>query len=109
MTAAFRGPVDPSARQEWMRERRAIIWAHHPDRGGSAKDLTSHLEELNQRWGDPGRPGSPYAEVVAGGSSRWAPVRRIGSRATRAARTGTRTVRSAIPRGWPGSRRYIEL
>ncbi|SEB71744.1 hypothetical protein SAMN04489844_0911 [Nocardioides exalbidus] len=96
------GPVDPDLRGRWLRERRAVIRDHHPDRGGDAEAMRTRLEELDAR----------YARLEVPLDDRRPSVRRIGRVVTRVRRE-LRSVRRAgqarLPRGWPGSRRYFDL
>lgn len=68
--------------------RRALIKAHHPDRGGDPARFVELLAELD------GSPAPPPVEVVATRSRR------------RRRRQAVRALRQRLPRRVPGARRY---
>jgi hypothetical protein len=110
------GPADPTARAEWVRQRRRAAAAHHPDRGGEVDTYLSALAAVDAAFGlvdEPtGSAGSAGRPRRAGDSTSPAPevvVRRTwrGSRMrlTRRRRRLMRTVRTRLPRSFPGSGR----
>ncbi len=104
MTTRYSGPADPVLRQTWRSERRAVLLAHHPDRGGDAALLDSELRRVDERYRSEGPPGTTYAAP-----GRLQPLTRRLRRTARGVRRSTRAVRARLPPGWPGSRRYLDL
>lgn len=47
----YQGPVDSALREQWRRERRALVRRHHPDVGGDPEILQARLAALDQRFG----------------------------------------------------------
>lgn len=47
----YQGPVDSSLREQWRRERRALVRRHHPDVGGDPEVLQARLAALDHRFG----------------------------------------------------------
>jgi hypothetical protein len=125
---------------EYVRRRREVIRANHPDRGGSDEQLIAALRELDDQWERRGRvrrnvenvrlPGfipddvaqqaTDFAErtsdevlkraeslrakgAVIAHSPR---TRRFVRAAEKAAQNAERTVRSRLPKNFPGARRY---
>lgn len=115
MATGRAGPRDEAVRQQWRSARRAVLRAHHPDRGGDPDRMRSELDLVDRRFGV--RPGATTWDDVSSGASsvdlrppgRWQPVARGLRRARVAVRRGTRTARARLPSGWPGHRRYIDL
>lgn len=96
---------DDARHERWRRERRAVVRRHHPDVGGDPAVLQALLEDVDRRHGvAAASPDDPLPAV------RPTPrLRRLLRSARRTARHGTRTVRTRIPTGWPGRRRYLDL
>jgi hypothetical protein len=46
----FTGPADAALREQWRRERRALVRRHHPDAGGDAEQLQVRLAALDRRY-----------------------------------------------------------
>lgn len=44
------GPVDSALREQWRRERRALVRRHHPDVGGDPEVLQARLAALDHRF-----------------------------------------------------------
>lgn len=127
---------------EYVRARREIIRANHPDRGGSDEQLIMALRELDDQWErrirvrrnvesvrlpgfipeDVARQATDFAERTSDEVLRRAEdlrakgaviahspkTRQFIKAAERAARNAERTVRSRLPRNFPGARRYTE-
>lgn len=53
----YAGPADAALREQWRRERRALVRRHHPDAGGGAHDLQARMEALDRRYQFLERPG----------------------------------------------------
>ncbi|WP_043644310.1 hypothetical protein [Nocardioides alkalitolerans] len=89
-------------RAAYLRERRALVRTHHPDVGGDPAELQRRLALLDARYGVGPAPAAEQQQftVVPTG-----PVGRLRRRARRA----RRAVRARIPRGVPGSRRYVRV
>ncbi|RYB94567.1 hypothetical protein EUA93_09565 [Nocardioides oleivorans] len=101
-----RGPDDPVLRVQWLRERRAVIRDHHPDRGGDPEAMRSRLEELDARYA---RLESPLGDRRPSAGPRHRQAGRVARKVRRGLRTMRRAGQARIPRGWPGSRRYFDL
>ncbi|MEH3066577.1 MAG: hypothetical protein PGN15_00590 [Aeromicrobium erythreum] len=86
----FAGPADAALREQWRRDRRALVRRHHPDAGGDAEQLQERLAALDRRYVFLERTGRP-----AGPPTR-SPLTRIRSALRRPARRLRR-------------RRYIDL
>ena len=86
--------------------RRAVARQLHPDLGGDVHKYLAAMEQVDRQFGvavTPGAPGTPAATP---------PVlhRRFRLSGVRGeTRLAVRTVRAALPRRWPGSRRYGQL
>lgn len=93
--------------EQRRRERREIIRRHHPDHGGDAEVLVAELAALEAR--QQSRPGDVPTLDLDSTSSIPEPVRRGLRRASRSAHRAVRSVRAAVPRGWPGHRRYHDI
>lgn len=48
---AYPGPTDGALREQWRRERRALVRRHHPDVGGDPDVLQARLAALDHRFG----------------------------------------------------------
>ena len=86
--------------------RRAVARRLHPDVGGDVHEYLAAMEQVDRQFGA-GRPDQSLATHTPGPVvlHRSSPLSSAGKR-TRAA---MRTVQSALPNGWPGSRRYGRL
>ena len=119
---------------EYVRARREIIRANHPDRGGSDEQLMTALRELDDQWnavsvcgatlkasgtrlhrrcrrGPPARRTSDEvlrrAEIFGPElQSSFLPENKAVHRAAEAARSAGRN--GPLPRNFPGARRYTE-
>ncbi|HIW90956.1 MAG TPA: hypothetical protein H9870_04755 [Candidatus Corynebacterium avicola] len=125
---------------EYVRARREVIRANHPDRGGSDEQLITALRELDDQWErrlrvrrnvegvklpgfipeDVARQATEFAERTSDEVLRRADdlrakgsviahsprTRRFVKAAEKAARNAERSVRSHLPRNFPGARRY---
>lgn len=106
--------ADPSVRAEterlsqWRRERRRAARAHHPDVGGDLDEYLRVVGEIDARLGPAGRP-TAAAGVTTTVSGRRVSVRRRLRTVRRRTRGLSREVRSRLPRGVPGARRWSEL
>jgi hypothetical protein len=47
----YQGPTDGALREQWRRERRALVRRHHPDVGGDPEVLQARLAALDHRFG----------------------------------------------------------
>ncbi|GAB3659758.1 hypothetical protein GCM10027596_17550 [Nocardioides korecus] len=101
------GPVEPSLRQQWRADRRAVLLAHHPDRGGDPARMQDELARVDQRYAD--REVGAAAQVALDPPGPWQPVARGLRRARGAVRRSARGARARLPPGWPGHRRYLDL
>jgi len=70
--------------------RRAVIRANHPDVGGSPEQLTAELDKLERRY------RKPTTEILR-------------PRLTRRIARSARTIRTRLPRKFPGSKRYFSI
>ena len=114
MATGRAGPRDEAVRQQWRSARRAVLRAHHPDRGGDPDRMRSELDLVDQRFGvvagaTPPVGDTAHPQVDLRPPGRWQPVARGLRRAGVVVRRGTRTARARLPTGWPGHRRYIDL
>ncbi|GAB3249129.1 hypothetical protein GCM10027425_06010 [Alteromonas gracilis] len=104
MTSVSGGPPDPAARQQWRAARREAARRHHPDLGGDAEALQRALGEVDARFGvSAPRP----ARIVV--VRRTPLARRVLSAPARGLARGARLLQAALPRTWPGSRRYHDI
>jgi len=89
----------------WRAARRRAARNHHPDVGGTTEEYLAALAEVDARFGrrPDGRPGGPRVFVTT------TLRRRVLRVALRGARDASRAVRSRLPPGVPGSRRYGNL
>ena len=101
------GPVEPSLRQQWRADRRAVLLAHHPDRGGDPVRMQAELERVDRRYAD--REVGAAAQVDLSPPGRLQPVTRRLRRARGVVRRSTRGARARLPPSWPGHRRYLDL
>lgn len=104
MTSRYGGPDDLTLRTKWRAERRSVLMAHHPDRGGDAATLETELRRVDEGYR---RRGIPPTSSVAPG--RLQPLTRRLRRTSRGLRRGIRAVRVRLPPRWPGARRYLNL
>lgn len=110
----YRGPEDPVQRARWLRARHAVARDHHPDLGGDQEELIRQLSEVDARFGDRDAigqrrsPASPGIDLLRPPSVLQF-IARGGTRVIRRGRQAERILRARIPRGWPGSRRYVDL
>jgi len=111
------GPVDPTARTEWARQRRRAAAAHHPDRGGDADAYLSAMGAIDRAFAVPGEATSPIGACTSadprGAGSEVVVVVRTwrGTRMRLARRTRhvARRVRGRLPRSFPGARRSTQI
>ncbi|MFV0461256.1 MAG: hypothetical protein ACK5MT_21085 [Actinomycetales bacterium] len=91
--------VSPDDRSQWLAARARVARRYHPDVGGDPDDFIAALAEVDDLYSRRARPKPGLATTVR---------RRIqAGRRTR--RRAVRAVRSRLPRGLPGARRYIDL
>ncbi|MCW2818664.1 MAG: hypothetical protein JWR42_1451 [Marmoricola sp.] len=107
MTSGWGGPREPSLRQQWRSERRAVLLAHHPDRGGDPDRMQDELERVDRAYADRGTGAA--AQVALRPPGPWQPLSRGVRRARGVVRRSTRVARARLPVGWPGHRRYLDL
>ena len=107
MPPGWEGPTDPSLRQQWRADRRAVLLAHHPDRGGDPDRLQDELQRLDRRYAE--REVGPAGQVSLAAPGPWQPLTRRLRRARSVASRSTRAARARLPAGWPGHRRYLDL
>lgn len=93
---------------QWRRERRRAARVHHPDVGGDLDEYLRVTSEIDARWGLVDRATTP-ATTTTGVTGRATTLRRRVRGAGRGARRVGRAVRSQLPRGVPGARRWISL
>ncbi len=67
MATGHAGPRDEAVRQQWRSARRAVLRAHHPDRGGDPDRMRSELDLVDRRFGV--RPGATTWDDVSSGAS----------------------------------------
>lgn len=86
----YPGPADAALREQWRRERRALVRRHHPDAGGEADQLQAHLAALDRRYSSIERSGvgrsgrrSPPATLPRPLHPLWAALRRPARRLRR--------------------------
>ena len=104
MPERYRGPRDPLLHRQWRSERRSVVLAHHPDRGGDPGRLQGELDLVDERFRV---RDQVVVDLVAPG--RLQPLARALRRSSRGVVRGTRRARARLPRGWPGHRRYLDL
>ncbi len=104
MTPVSGTPSDPVARQQWRAARREAARRHHPDLGGDAEALQRALHEVDARFGVV--EAGPRPVVVV---RRTPLARRVLSVPARGIARGARLLQAALPRTWPGSRRYHDI
>lgn len=83
--------------------RRDALRRFHPDRGGDPDVLIEALSRIEARYG---RAAPSAGEKVVVGVQRsgiFYPVRWT------QARRAVRRLRAALPRSWPGARRYVQI
>lgn len=89
--------------------RRAAVRRHHPDHGGDLDTFLRVMADLDREAALLATPGAGSAaplQVVVTGAG---PVRRAGRTVARAGREAVEVVRTRLPRGVPGARRYGRL
>jgi len=104
--AAF--AADHERLSQWRRERRRAARTHHPDVGGDLDQYLRVVSEIDARLGPSNRPPA-RADATTTVSGRRTAMRRRLRTATREAHRLSRRVRSRLPRGVPGARRWTEL
>lgn len=85
---AYPGPADAALREQWRRDRRALVRRHHPDAGGDAETLDRALHALDRRYRFRERPGRTTGRDAPGAVPRvlhplWAALRRPAHRLRR--------------------------
>lgn len=126
----YSGPTDPVERALWLRARRGVARRHHPDIGGDANELRRQLDAVDREFMNrsphqdpspgPSRPRRPNTSVLRP-SDEWASLNieaqpllgqrlhRVINQSRRTIRRTEKAVRTRIPPGWPGSRRYFDI
>lgn len=104
--AAF--AADHERLSQWRRERRRAARTHHPDVGGDLDQYLRVVSEIDARLGPSDRPPARAGATTTVSGRRTAMRRRLRT-ATREAHRLSRRVRSRLPRGVPGARRWTEL
>ena len=103
-------PNDP----DYLKQRRAIVRAYHPDRGGSPEQLDAALKELDRRWGIV-TSGSSSGQTASHGASfasasvvmsQTPLVTRFLQSVMKKVKRGSTTIRTHMPRKMPGAVRY---
>jgi hypothetical protein len=93
-----RGPSDGSLREQWRRERRALVRRHHPDVGGDPDLLQARLTAFDHRHRER-QDALDAPAVVAGALLRpWLATRRLVHRTA-----------DSLRRRLPRRRRYLEI
>jgi len=92
--ADWDGPASPELRDRWRRDRRAVVRRHHPDLGGDPAALQDGLRANDELYR---------------GLERDAAWRTAHRRPRPVLRSVVRGMRSRLPHGWPGRRRYFDL
>lgn len=100
--------ADHERLSQWRRERRRAARAHHPDVGGDLDEYLRVVGEIDARLGPVDRLPA-VAGVTTTVSGRRVSVRRRLRTVRRRTRGLSRAVRSRLPRGVPGARRWSEL
>jgi hypothetical protein len=93
----FAGPADAALREQWRRDRRALVRRHHPDAGGDAEQLQVRLAALDRRYAFLERSGPRSSGPEPSGPR---PLPRVLHTLRAALRRPTRRLRR---------RRYIDL
>ncbi|ROR92324.1 hypothetical protein [Nocardioides aurantiacus] len=101
-----RGAASPGSERARAAARRAVIRRHHPDVGGDPEVLQRELAAVDAAYDGPAGT-SPQVELRPPG--RWQPLARRATRARRVVGHRTRVLRSRLPPGWPGARRWTDL
>ena len=86
--------------------RRAVARQLHPDRGGDVHKYLAAMEQVDRQFGVAVTPGAP-GESAATPHVLQRRFRLAGVRGE--TRLAVRALRAALPRRWPGSRRYGQL
>lgn len=97
----YQGPADSALREQWRRERRALVRRHHPDVGGDPEVLQARLAALDHRFGVREDALAAVPDVLPEALHRpWVVARRALRRASGA-------VAARIPA--PRRRRYFDI
>jgi len=105
----YPGPDEPDVRRQWVSDRRSAIRLHHPDVGGATGELQSRLDEIDARFATRSCPEA-YVDVdLTERPLLGIRLSRSVAHTRRRAHRAIRGIRSTIPSGWPGSRRYVDL
>ncbi|CAN5816777.1 hypothetical protein BH20ACT6_BH20ACT6_19030 [soil metagenome] len=90
--------------EQWAASRRRVARMHHPDLGGDADEFIRSLAQVDAQFGRAGTGGGSRLRTRPPSA-----LKRARYRLRRRRRAGVRRLRSALPRGFPGARRSIEL
>ncbi|KQT91530.1 hypothetical protein ASG49_10935 [Marmoricola sp. Leaf446] len=101
-----RGAASPGSERARAAARRAVIRRHHPDVGGDPEVLRRELAAVDAAYD---APADTVPEVGLRPPGRWQPLARRATRARRTVSRGTRQLRSRLPPGWPGARRWTDI
>lgn len=102
-------PSDSASHAAWRSERRRVVKALHPDVGGDPETYLQTMREVDQRHGI---APSQATDPPAARPRRSSIAHRLGRArhtARRRSKRAVQNVRARLPRGVPGSRRYIDL
>lgn len=112
--------MDHRSDEQRRAQRRALIKATHPDRGGDPDRLIAALAEFDGRTAPAATREQPASREQAAGPDQ--PPNRFesprpdlrprpgtGRRLTVRLRAAVRDLRTALPRGCPGSVRFIDI
>jgi hypothetical protein len=90
------------------RARRDVARRLHPDLGGDVAQYLAALADVDHRFGMDAC-GAAGRSTVGQTGGRLRPLTRAASLTVRTARRSGRYLRSRLPRGAPGARRWINL
>lgn len=95
----------PDQCEEYAAAQRAVARRLHPDLGGDTQEYLEAMSELEQQYAPP----NESATVVPPTRVYVVPRRRVRAALSARTRAVVSSTRAALPRRWPGSRRYGRL